>query len=58
MQYIYNIYIVYTDTIYIYIVSVYTIYSKTSLTDHLHRSNTALYRSLYFGLKRSPMYIL
>ena len=26
-----------------------TIYSKTSLTDHLPKSTTPLYRSLYFG---------
>ena len=30
---------------------------KTTLTDHLHRSTTPLYRSLYFGPKRSPIQI-
>ena len=33
------------------------IYSKTSLTDHLHRSTTPLYQSLYFGPKWSPIQI-
>ena len=32
------------------------LYSKTSLTDHLHRSATTLYRSHYLGSKRSNKY--
>ena len=35
----------------------YQVYSKTSLTDHLHKSAALLYRSLYFGPKRSPVQI-
>ena len=42
-----------SEHIYIYIY----IYSKTSLTDHLHRSSTPLYWSLYFGPKRLPIQI-
>ena len=33
-------------------------YSKTSLTDHLYRSTTPLYQSLYFSPKRSIVMIL
>ena len=33
----------------------YTVYSKTSPTDHLHKSTTPLYRSLYLGPKQSPI---
>ena len=31
------------------------IYSKCSLTDHLRRSTTPLYRSFYLGPNRSPI---
>ena len=31
----------------------FSIYSRTSLTNHLHRSTTPLYRSLYLGPNRS-----
>ena len=30
-------------------------YSKTSVTAHLHRSTTPLYRSVYLELKQSPI---
>ena len=43
--------------VYIIYIHMY-IYSKTSLTDYLHRSNTPLYRSVYFGLKPSPIQII
>ena len=33
------------------------VYSKTSLTDHIHTSTTPLYRSLYFGPKRKILYL-
>ena len=33
------------------------IYSKTFLTDHIHRSTISLYRSLYSGPNRSPIQI-
>ena len=32
-------------------------YSKTSLSDHLHRSTPSLYRSLYLGSNPSPITI-
>ena len=31
-------------------------YSKTSLTDNLHRSTAPVYRSLYLDPKRSPIH--
>ena len=42
---------------YIYICVYTTVYSKISQTDHLHRSTTPLYRSLYFSSKRSTIQI-
>ena len=46
------IYIYIYVCIYIYIyMSAYMLFSKTSLTDHIHRSITPPYRSLYLGPK-------
>ena len=43
---------------YIYYYEYTHIYSKTSLTDHLYRLTTPLYRSLYLGHKQSTIAIV
>ena len=55
-----HVWIVYDALLLVYMYDIYMdlcVYSKASLTDHLHRPTTPLYRSLYVGPKLSSMQI-